>query len=199
MIPDGETYSVKLGNAKPAESESIAYTYTVDTTIGDIILLKYAAIMELPNHTLVNQPRFDLEILDQSGRIVDANCGQAQFISSQSLGWNEFHYRSASGIYNGTQPRYDDHDVLWKDWTNIGFNVSAYHGQTITIRLTNRDCGEGAHWGFAYFNLGCMKRKLTVEQCGDAVTNLHSNAEWFGVTYQEDRAYVVDKLKQLED
>lgn len=27
---------------------------------------------------------------------------------------------------------------------------------------------------------------------------LHSNAEWFGVTYQEDRAYVVDKLKQLE-
>ncbi|MBQ6070589.1 MAG: NTP transferase domain-containing protein [Bacteroidales bacterium] len=28
---------------------------------------------------------------------------------------------------------------------------------------------------------------------------LHSNAEWFGVTYQEDRAYVVDKLKQLED
>jgi UTP-glucose-1-phosphate uridylyltransferase len=28
---------------------------------------------------------------------------------------------------------------------------------------------------------------------------LHSNAEWFGVTYQEDRAYVVDKLRQLED
>ncbi len=28
---------------------------------------------------------------------------------------------------------------------------------------------------------------------------LHSNAEWFGVTYQEDRTYVVDKLKQLED
>ncbi|MBR4788010.1 MAG: NTP transferase domain-containing protein [Bacteroidales bacterium] len=28
---------------------------------------------------------------------------------------------------------------------------------------------------------------------------LHSNAEWFGVTYQDDRAYVVDKLKQLED
>lgn len=27
---------------------------------------------------------------------------------------------------------------------------------------------------------------------------LHSNAEWFGVTYQEDRAYVVDKLKKLE-
>lgn len=193
MIPDGETYSVKLGNAKPAESESIAYTYTVDTTIGDIILLKYAAIMELPNHTLVNQPRFDLEILDQSGRIVDANCGQAQFISSQSLGWNEFHYRSASGIYNGTQPRYDDHDVLWKDWTNIGFNVSAYHGQTITIRLTNRDCGEGAHWGFAYFNLGCMKRKLTVEQCGDAVTNTFTapagfNYNWY---YTDDPSTII--------
>lgn len=193
MIPDGETYSVRLGNAKPAESESIAYTYTVDTTIGDIILLKYAAVMELPNHSLSNQPRFDLEILDQTGQIIDPNCGQAQFISSQSLGWNEFHYRSAYRIQNATQPEYEPHDVLWKDWTNTGFNVSAYHGQTITIRLTNRDCGEGHHWGFAYFNLGCMKRKLTVAQCGDAVTNTFTapagfNYNWY---YTEDPGTII--------
>ncbi len=182
-IPDGETYSVKLGNAKPAESESISYTFTVDTSVADIILLKYAAVMELPNHTQINQPRFDMEILNQNGQIVDPNCGQAQFISSQSLGWNEFHYRTASNIYNSTQPRYLSHDVLWKDWTNIGFNVSAYHGQQITIRLTNRDCGEGAHWGFAYFNLGCMKQKLTVEQCGEAATNTFTAPAGFNYSW----------------
>ena len=185
MIPDGETYSVKLGNAMPAESESISYTYTVDTAVADIILLKYAAVMENPGHPVSLQPRFDMEILDQNGQIVDPNCGQAQFISSQSLGWNEFHYRSAQSIYNGTQARYKPlHIVLWKDWTNIGFNISAYHGQQITIRLTNRDCGEGAHWAFAYFNLGCMKQKLTVEQCGDAATNTFTapagfNYNWY--------------------
>ena len=185
MIPDGETYSVKLGNIQPAESESISYTYTVDTAVADIILLKYAVVMEFPNHSQNYQPRFDMEILNQNGQIIDPNCGQAQFISSQSLGWNEFHYRTAESINNATQPKYKPiHYILWKDWTNIGFNVSAYHGQQITIRLTNRDCGEGAHGSFVYFNLGCMKQKLTVEQCGDAATNTFTapagfNYNWY--------------------
>ncbi|MBQ3850965.1 MAG: nucleotidyltransferase, partial [Bacteroidales bacterium] len=28
---------------------------------------------------------------------------------------------------------------------------------------------------------------------------LHSDAEWFGVTYKEDRPYVVERLAQLPD
>mgnify|MGYP003291613207 CR=1 FL=1 len=169
-IPDGVTYSIKLGNTKPGESESISYTFTVDTNTANIILLKYAAIMEQPGHESSNQPRFDLQIIDENQQIIDSTCGQAQFIASSDLDWHLFQYRTAENIVNN-HPEYFEHQVLWKDWTDVGLNITQYHGQTITIRLTTRDCGHSYHFGYGYFHIGCLKQGLMIEKCGNTDTN----------------------------
>ena len=71
-LPPCELYSVRLGNWEvEAEAESISYDYTVDTAIGDILLLKYAAVLEGPDHSASEQPRFDFEILDQNNQLID--------------------------------------------------------------------------------------------------------------------------------
>lgn len=157
-IPPCELYSVRLGNWNTNyEAESISYDFAVDTNVADILLLKYAAVLEEPGHSAAEQPRFTFELLNQNNQQIDPVCGAADFIASTSLGWN-----TAAN------------SVLWKDWTNVGADVSAYHGQTIRVRLTTYDCDQGGHYGYAYFTLGCKKRTIIAETCGEMLTNTYT-------------------------
>ncbi len=164
MIPSGESYSIKLGNEQVgAQAESISCDIVVDTNNFDLLILKYAAVMENPGHTPSHQPRFKFDILDVNDHQIDPDCLSADFISSVSLGWHS----------NG--------GVLWKDWTNVGVDISDYHGETIRVRLTTFDCEERGHFGYAYFLLSCGNKLIKVEDCGD-VTNYSFSAP-YGFNY----------------
>ena len=172
-IPPCEMYSVRLGNWETDYGcESISYDYTVDTTIGDILLLKYAAVLQNPSgHDEDEQPRFEFELLDQNNNRIDPECGYANFISgSTTNGWNE--------------TSYDGETLYWKDWTNVGFDVTAYHGQIVRVRLTTYDCDQGAHFGYAYFSLNCKRKVITAAACGETTENTFTapagfNYNWY--------------------
>ena len=158
IVPEGAAASVRLGNwnsnSSSAEGEAITYSLYVDTTSFDLLVLKYAAVLQDPLHAPSDQPRFSLEVLDSNNTLLDAQCAAADFIANRNLGWNQ----AAGG-------------VLWKDWTMVGVDMSPYAGQTVRIRLTTRDCGEGNHYGYAYFTLGCMMKNMRSELCGDVDSN----------------------------
>ena len=148
MIPQGEAYSIRLGNSNVgAEAESISCDILVDTNNFDLLILKYAAVMEDPGHIPSHQPRFKFDILDINDQPIDPECLSADFIANAALGWHS------------------NYGVLWKDWTNVGVDISNYHNETIRVRLTTYDCEESGHFGYAYFILSCGEK--TVEQCGD--------------------------------
>ena len=157
-IPQGEPASIRLGNwnsggnAAP-EAESITYGMTVDGDVADLLLLRYAAVLQDPEHSPSLQPRFRLEILNQEGQLIDS-CSIADFIANISLGWNQA-----------------PNEVLWKDWTTVGIDLTPYNGQTIFVRLTTRDCGEGSHFGYAYFTLRCGTRRMQTEGCSVVPNN----------------------------
>ncbi len=152
-VPTGAPASVRLGNwnhnsASP-EAEAISYGINVDTTDFNLLIMRYAAVLQDPNHSRDKQPRFSLELLDAAGRVLDSSCGRADFIANYQLGWN-----------------IAANNVLWKDWTTVGIDLTPYAGQTIYVRLTTRDCNEGSHYGYAYFTLECMRRNVTTSSCG---------------------------------
>ena len=157
-IPEGEQASVRLGNwtsggnASP-QAESITYGMTVDATEADLLLLRYAAVLQDPEHAPTLQPRFRLEILNQDGQLIDS-CSMADFIANAALGWNQA-----------------PNEVLWKDWTTVGVDLSSYDGQTIFVRLTTNDCGEGSHFGYAYFTLRCARKLMLAEGCSNVPSN----------------------------
>lgn len=151
IVPEDEVASIRLGNWNlGSEGESLSFFYTVDAENAAILLLKYAVVLEDPNHGQADQPRFTLEILDQYGQLIDPTCGAADFYAdSHRQGWN---------IYGG---------VTWKDWTVVGLNLADYDGETLTVRLTTRDCNWGGHYGYAYFTVGCVNAKIHNTSCGD--------------------------------
>ncbi len=168
VVPEDGVASVRLGNwNNGAEAESLSFFYTVDVDKEAILLLKYAIVLEDPNHGEADQPRFTLEILDQWGYLISATCGAADFYAdSNRPGWNNYG------------------SVTWKDWTTIGLNLSEYDGETLTIRLTTRDCGWSAHFGYAYFTITCANATISGTSCGsDAKMSIEApsgfNYEWF--------------------
>lgn len=150
-IPLGEEASIRLGNwLSGAEAESCTYMYYVDTNDYDMFLLKYAVVLEDPNHLQEQQPRFTLEILDSNFALVSNQCGYTNFYASGDLDWN-----SVSGT-----------NIIWKDWTSLGIDISKYHNQNIYIRFTTYDCDEGGHFGYAYYNIKCGNKYLNKSSCG---------------------------------
>lgn len=160
LIPDGELASIRLGNWNiGAEAESVTYTYVADLSTAAILLLKYAVVMEDPNHGASAQPRFTMEILDDSGQLISPTCGAADFVADASRKDPTWHTCSgSSGI------------VTWKEWTTVGLNleeVGVKTGDVLHIRLTTRDCSASGHYGYAYFTLGCAAAQISGTSCGE--------------------------------
>ena len=165
-IPEGYTSSVRLGNWSSnyytPEAEGVIYSLLVDTASFELLLLRYAAVLQDPQHAASDQPRFRMELLDTNYNIIDSACTSADFIADQNLGWHTA-----------------DDGVLWKDWTAVGVDLSAHAGEQVYFRLTTYDCNEGSHYGYAYFTLECMRKNMNTVSCGDVDSNTLSAPEGF--------------------
>lgn len=165
-IPEGYTSSVRLGNWSTnyysPEAEGVIYSLFVDTSSFELLLLRYAAVLQDPMHAPSDQPRFRMELLDTNYNIIDSACTSADFIADQNLGWHTA-----------------EDGVLWKDWTAVGVDLSAHAGEQVYFRLTTFDCNEGSHYGYAYFTLECMRKNMNTVSCGDVDSNTLSAPEGF--------------------
>ena len=151
----GTRASVRLGNSlSGSEAEAIEYFLAIDTNLYALLLLHYAVVLQNPNHSSSEQPRFRMEILDSENNVIDPICGTVDFIAGNGLGWNEY------GV-----------DYIWKDWTTLGFDMTPYHGKSVKVRFTTYDCSAGLHAGYAYFNAECRLNSATTEYCGETETN----------------------------
>lgn len=154
-VPDGELASVRLGNHRVgAEGEAIEYNFLVDTLSSAVLLLNYAVVLEDPGHPIERQPRFTLDILYNNTKLDEWGCGEADFSAgygtSEEDGWTQF----PSG--------------WWKDWTTVAIDLRKYHGKSLKILFTTRDCGDTGHFGYAYFTLSCSDGKIKGLTCGDS-------------------------------
>lgn len=174
-IPDGELASVRLGNWETESgegAEQIEFTFPIDTIKYPVLLLKYLPVIEAPNHDDYENSRFTLDILVDGVTI--GRCGQADFNANDAYNRNTQQLKPGAadlgwhlvppGSYEGsTTP------VVWKEWTTVGVNIKKYagHGSNITARLATYDCVYNAHYGYAYFTLGCSDGKLKGMKCGE--------------------------------
>lgn len=170
-IPEGATSSVRLGNWNTGvdgpEAEGVIYSMFVDTLSFNLLIMRYAVVLQDPLHAAEDQPRFRLELLDSAFNPIDTACASADFVANRNLGWNEA-----------------GDNVLWKDWTTFGVDMRNYADQNIYVRLTTYDCNEGSHYGYAYFTLECMRDNIVTETCGNVDSNTFSapagfNYRWY--------------------
>ena len=180
-VPEGHTSSVRLGNWNAGgQAESITYEYRVDTNAGGLLIMKYAAVLQDPNHTAAEQPRFTFQILDSAMLELDATCYSASFIASNNLGWNSIQATESDSTST----------VLWKDWTTVGIDLTPLHGQTIYVKLATLDCARAEHYAYAYFVFDCTQKTIVDENCGGATSHTFTAPDGFSyLWYKSDAPY----------
>jgi gliding motility-associated-like protein len=149
-IPPGESFSAKLGNENiDSEAEQLRYTISVNSTTN-LFIYKYAVVLQDPGHLPEEQPSFTIEVADNTGTVIDPVCGYYYVYAQQGL---------------PTWHSCPDDEVIWKDWTTVGIDLTPYIGQTVSIVFTTRDCSLGGHYGYSYISAYCSKLQIMFGYC----------------------------------
>ncbi len=160
LLPEGTTSVVRLGNdLAEAETDVLVYHFRVNAD-NPILKLRYAVVMENPGHAKDEQPRFNLQVLDVSGRLINDNSSYDVYASANAAG---FHTSAQKGKLGSS--------IIWCDWSSMGVDLSSKVGQEVQIRISTYDCGAFEHFAYAYFTAECIEKTLYVERCqSDKVT-----------------------------
>lgn len=141
LCPNGSGTSVRLGNnLGGGQGESISYTYTIPSTLTVFsMMFHYAVVFQDPNHLAYQQPRFRASIKDLS--------------TGSPISCVTFDFVASSSSLPGFQPSPSGGGVLYKSWTPVTMNLSAYIGRTIQIEFITTDCIFSQHFGYAYVDV----------------------------------------------
>ena len=171
VIPPGEILSVRLGRTVAGRNKYIRYPLTVDTRIADILILKYAMVLEAPwRHSPEDRPHLNFNITDESGRIINSDCASASFYPGSE----------STSQWHGTIRD----NIVWQDWNTMAIDLTPYDGQTITFNIEALDCLPMAHYSYVYFTISCGQKEITTNNCGDNISDLLTvpkgfNYRWF--------------------
>ncbi|MCL2027608.1 MAG: hypothetical protein FWG79_03875, partial [Bacteroidales bacterium] len=158
LLPAGESRVVKLGNDRVgAEAEAITYHFTVDKD-HPVLLLKFAVVFEDPNHTHSAQPRFVVRITDAEGNLIE-DCAEYDVSAGADI--------SGFNTYNVNSYRL----IRWRDWTNVGLDMSRFIGQDVKVQFITYDCDWSGHFGYAYFTASCISNRLQLEENSCSLTD----------------------------
>lgn len=134
--------SLQIGQLQTNGCVAEQMTYPLTVTNADTnFIYAYAMVIEDPGHDTANQPNVSLCIYDTNGNPVPCGC---------------FVYRAAAnlpGFY--TSSCVVNSVSYYKPWTIVGVNLSNYVGQTLTVVITNIDCGYCGHFAHSYWDFQC--------------------------------------------
>lgn len=146
LVPPGYNFSARLGNnATGAQGEALQYTFLVSSS-NALFIYNYAVVLQDPGHTPAQQPRFELRVMDAGGNNIPCT----------------FYQVAAAGNIPGFQ---NFGAIRWKNWTQVGVDLSAYIGQTVTIEARTGDCSLSGHFGYGYLVGDCQPLEIQVQYC----------------------------------
>jgi gliding motility-associated-like protein len=142
----GFTSVARLGNpVNGAEAEGLSYTLIVDAS-NALFIYTYAVVLEDPGHSVIEQPRFELQVRDQFNNIIPCTF---------------YEVAAGAGI-----PGFQTYGgVVWQDWRQVGVDLTAYMGQPVTIEARTGDCSLGGHYGYGYLVGECNPLTINLDFC----------------------------------
>lgn len=154
VAPNGNLYSLKLGNSSTgSQSESATYYVQVPTGVTNYSLLyRYAVVFQDPAHTASQQPRFEVSAVDSATNL-PLNCNNFSYIATSNL--PGFQLSST-----GTQ-------IYYRGWTVSSLDLSGYQGQTVKVTFATGDCSLGGHFGYGYIDLNCSLFQISNVICAN--------------------------------
>ncbi|MEY2917052.1 MAG: hypothetical protein RIS73_766, partial [Bacteroidota bacterium] len=141
--PNGSGHSIRLGNAQGGGgAERVSYTFTIPANQNTFSLIyNYAVVLQDFGHTANIQPRMNIQVMNLTDNVPDP-CSSFDFVVNGSLPGFFTSRNSPANL-----------PVRCKDWSAASINLDGHAGKTIRISFTTTDCGQTAHFGYAYIDI----------------------------------------------
>ena len=159
--PGGGSFSLRLGSTTTGGiADRISQTFFV-TPANANFTYRYAVVLNDPNHTLAEQPKFTSEIIDTLGNPIVCTS------YSVTAGGGLPGFTTSATNANGGA-------VRCKTWTDVAVDLSPNIGQNVTIRFTVYDCGPTGHFAYAYIDGICTNFATSVSDttCANIPLNI---------------------------
>jgi PKD repeat protein len=151
----GDNFCARLGNDNVnGQKERLIYNFTVSSS-SQILIYKYAVVLEDPGHVPSEQPYFKVSVLNSSGQLAGSPpvCFQyernAYDASQPGSGWN-----LAPG------------NVRWLQWKTEAVSLTSIPvGTNLKVEFETRDCMLGGHFGYAYLSVDCKPAQIQQVFC----------------------------------
>ena len=162
--PNGSGHSIRLGNDKGGgEAEGISYEFVIPANENYYTLIyNYAVVFQDPNHQEYQQPRMEIEILNETDNKV-IYCSSFTFVPYQNI---------LPGFFESSNPG-SETPVWCKDWTAVSINLDGHAGKRIRLFFKTADCTFQRHFGYAYIDV-----------------NSECSGTFVGATYCPDDKYI---------
>lgn len=163
--PNGSGHSIQLGNDQSGgQAESVSYTFTIPAGQNKFSLIySYAIVLMDFGHPANLQPRLSIEVNDLT-TTSPVPCAGLNFVIDGTLPGFFISPESSPTI-----------PIRYKNWSSQSVNLDNLAGHTIQISFTTTDCGQQAHFGYAYIdvNSDCTSSFFGNSFCpADTVVNL---------------------------
>jgi gliding motility-associated-like protein len=170
IIPSGYTHCARLGCYKPISSnrgwdQSLEYHMTVSSA-NELLVIKFAVVLEYGTsngiiHTALEQPRFLISLLDESGNAITNLCSTFDENTLTLDNTKTYTYLATYGSQLYQQI------IVWRDWKTVSANLKSYEGKTITLKFASYDCTLGGHFGYAYLVVDTQPAYITTKFCNN--------------------------------
>lgn len=158
VVAPGSQHSVRVGDLDVGGSVDQLRANFVVPADKPLLRYQFAAVLQIPNHRLEQQPGLSLLIRTQTGDTIA--CGYSElWATRQAAG---FTYQQRDDFYD---------PLIYCNWTSHVLDLRAYVGQTLRLEFTTHDCGEGGHYGYAYFDAQCVAMTVTASSICQQGTN----------------------------
>jgi hypothetical protein len=171
ISPTGGVYFMRLGNLTAdnlLNAQGIRYQFNIDNTNKDFRFW-YAVVVQAFHDDININPRFRYRMNDAAGNtIFDSQEIQA------SLNDPFFIHHEGTTIYKG--------------WTCVNQDLTAFVGQTVTFEFYITDCSDRGHFGYAYLDGLCSKLedlKITCDASKIFCENQSPNIQIVGTGYNQ--------------
>lgn len=159
LAPGGGFASVRLGNSiNGFGCEKMTYQFTV-TPRNQYFQFQFASVMEDPGHQWDMQPYFMVNFYDSGGNLLPC-CNDTIWAGDPSVPY----------IVAGNNP-----GILYRRWTPLSRDLSAYIGQQVTVEFVNADCAFGGHFSYTYVDVSCLGTGVPNVWPGDCDYDLQAN------------------------
>lgn len=161
ICPNGSSYSIKLGNnSTGAQAEKMTYDFTIPVGADKFSLIYHYAVVVQDggtSHPPQQQPRFKIDV-DNLTDGTNVGCSSFNFVANSSIPGFE-----PSPLGTPTNP------ILYKTWSAASISLDGNAGKSFRITFTTADCSQGAHFGYAYFdvNTECSSAFTGASFCPD--------------------------------